>query len=347
MKGKRIVVWIIALVATVFIIISYEHKKEVPTEEQKIMFNVYNDVEKESTVRKIFEDSKIVPKDQINFIENSKSAECIFTKNVERIKDDEDKAVLTSYTPLIIVLKNSSALQKYQNSGLLISSKSINNSPQDEISIDFKKVIDAVVNEENWSTFGGKEIDFKIIVPENDSVEGNIFESFLLATINGGSYPQTEKSLSDAKEIATDFLNSEKCVESENAINDLEKISAINETDMYILFEADLMNSTVWDEKKLDISIVYPSTTVVKHIYMQSEGAYKELFNTLSTDLNYRTSITHSFADNENYNVNDDIEFIEVPVEDTESDAIEVVFKIIVVILLFVLLICLLSLLLM
>lgn len=334
MKGKRILVWIVAMIAAVIFIIGYENKKETPTEEQKPMLNVYNDVDKESTIREIFEDVNIAPKDEINFTQKTAESKCILTKDTGKLMDDEDNIVLTSYTPLIIVMKNSAALQKYQNSGLLISSKAINNSAQDEISIDFKKVIDAVVNEENWSTFGGKEMDFKIIVPEEDSVEGKIFKSFLLATINGGSYPQTTETLSNAKEIATYFLGSEKCVESENVINDLEKISAINETDMYILFEADLMNSTAWSENKLDISVVYPSTTVVKHIYMQSEEDYKELFNSLSTNLNYRTSITHSFVDNKNYNVKDDIEFIEVPVENTGLTALETVVLTILVIVL-------------
>lgn len=343
MKSKRIIIWAITLVIAISVIAFNNYKQNLPKVEQgPNLNNVYNDVEKENIVKSALDNAGASSKKKINFLSSTDSANCILTKDIEKLKDDENRVTLTSYTPLVIVMKNSADLQKYKDSGLLISSKEINNSVEDEISIDFKKVIDAVVNGENWSTFGGEEKEIKIIVPEKDSIEGGIFYSFLLATINGGSYPQSDEAICSAKEIANDFYDSSNCIETENILDNLGKISSVNRTDMYVLFEADLMNSTVWSQKRLDMSIAYPTTTVVKHIYMQTEEDCTELFNSVSTQLNYRTSNTHSFAENRNYNVKDNIEFIEVPVEDFSLTAGEIAVVILLIILIAVMIIVLL-----
>lgn len=337
-KTKRVILWGICLVISVIVIAFNQYNESLPKIEQgPKVNNVYNDIEKEGLVKEVF-DNALASKKKVTFVTDTDYADCILTKNVNVLEDEDNKITLTSYTPLVIVMKNSTNLKKYQDSGLLISSKEIDNSAEDEISIDFKKVIDAVVNGENWSTFGGEEKEIKIIVPKKDSIEGGLFYSFLVATINGGSYPQNNEAINAAKATANKFWNSSSCVEAENSINDLSKISVVNETDMYVLFEADLMNSTAWNANKLDMSIAYPTTTVVKHIYMQSEEDCGELFNSLSMQLNYRTSNTHSFAENTNYNVKDSIEFIEVLVEVFSTSGIED-FSIMIVIILLILIV--------
>lgn len=331
-KTKRVILWGICLLISVIIIAFNKYKESLPEIEQgpNVKY-VYNDIEREGLVKEVF-DNALTSRKKVTFVTDTDNADCIVTKNKETLENDENKVTLTSYTPLVIVMKNSANLKKYQESGLLISSKEINNPAEDEISIDFKKVIDAVVNGENWSAFGGEEKEIKIIVPKKDSIEGGIFYSFLVATINGGSYPQNGEAINKAKATANKFWESSSCVVAENSIDDLSKISVVNETDMYVLFEADLMNSTAWNANKLDISIAYPTTTVVKHIYMQSEEDCEELFNSLSMKLNYRTSNTHSFAENTNYNVKDSIDFIEVPVADFSTSGIGAFLTLLVII---------------
>lgn len=331
-KTKRVILWGICLVVSVIIIACYKYKESLPKiEKGPNINNVYNDIEREALVKEVF-DNAVNPKKKVTFVTHTDSADCILTKKESRLKNEDNKITLTSYTPLVIAMKNSANLKKYQDSGLLISSKEINNSTEDEISIDFKKVIDAVVNEKTWLEFGGEEKEIKIIVPKKDSIEGRLFYNFLLVTINEGSYPQSNEAIQAAKEKANKFWNSSSCIETENSLSDLSKISSINETDMYVLFEADLMNSTVWAANKLDMSIVYPRTTVVKHIYIQSEEDCSELFDSLSRQLNYRTSNTHSFAENKNYNVKENIDFIEVPAESeyTEGEVLAIAIVIII-----------------
>ena len=311
---KRIILWVIFLAISVVYIAFNEYQKSLPVENTPTnKLYIYNDVSSESLVKKAFDKTELSSKYTAEFKDDSDDVDIIITKNTAKLMEDEDKIISTSYTPLIICMKNSKNLQKYQKSGLLISSNDIDNSVQDAITIDFKKLIDAVINGDNWSVFGGEDNDFKIIVPEEDSVEGKIFYNFLLVTINNGNYPSNKEDLDSAKETANEFLKS--CEKLPNAINELKKINSINATDIYVLFESDFIKSSIWDQKKLDISVVYPKVTLVRHIYMQAikeNEQFISFFQSLSNDLNYRTSNSYSFAGEKNYNVNDEITFVEV-----------------------------------
>ena len=93
------------------------------------------------------------------------------------------------------------------------------------------------------------------------------------------------------------------------------------------MFEADLMNSSIWTQKNLDIAIAYPKVTLVKHMYIQenSEENLNTTIEELPKELNYRTSDT-SLADMEEkiYNISDDFSFIEVETNEVELTGIEI-----------------------
>lgn len=341
---KRIIIWAICFgVAIICFGINWyiqSQPKEKTTERGKSIFPMYNDIGNEDAIKEAFSNTDLSFENEIEFVSETKDAKCILTKDSSEISDDDStKEMVTSYTPLVLGLKNSINLQKYKNNKLIASSKEITNSAEDEITIDFKKVIDAVIEGENWSKFGGEEKAINIIVPEDDTLEGKLFYNYLLVTINNGSYPSDDKNMIEIKKEADSFLA--KCEKKENIVSELKKLSSVNSTDIYILFEADFINSSIWNQKKLDISIAYPNTTVVKHIYMQSDQKQQEQFSTffdlVSTKLNYRTSNAHSFTIDKNYNVKDDISFIEVPY--TEESDFEGVIVVIVIIILVVLLI--------
>lgn len=360
---RRIIAWVLCLIVSVAYIGINKYVENLPEKDsastvKKEELIIYNDVESESVVKKAFDNTSLSSSYKLEFESEPSEDTWNITKNLsllsnnnddddeddEENKDNNSDTVLTSFTPLIIGMKNSKSLQEYAENGLLISTEEINNSVEDEISIDFKKIIDAVVDGENWSLFGGENKEIKIFVPKEDTIEGKIFYNFLLVTINNGNYPENEETLKTVKETANSFLKSSNCVKVENVINELNNISSINATDIYVLFEADFMNSTVWSQKKLDISLAYPNTTLVKHIYTKaSENEFEELstfFYSLSEELNYRTSSIHSFEEDSNYNVKDDIEFIEVELEvEVEDDDIGTIFIIILVVLVAVLLI--------
>lgn len=308
---KRIITWVIFLVISVgYIVYSTRMVEEIVPNQVK----VYNDVASESEVKTIFNSSVSATK-AIGFVKKPGDANVIITKSINKLNNDID-IFSSSYTPLIVCMKNSSNLQKYLENGLLVSSNGeIKNSVEDEITVDFKKIIDAVIDGDNWSIFGGEDREIRIIIPEDGTLEGEIFYKFLVTMINGGTYPADEDKLDSAQEIADEFLDAKNCVETKDVIKDMTKISTINDTDIYVLFEADLMNSSIWGQKKLDIAVAYPEVTLVKHLYIQkiSEDDLNSFLTSIPQELHYRSSDT-SFADIEekSYNVNDNFSFIEV-----------------------------------
>ena len=323
----RIIVWIVLLLIAIGYIGISSTIKSKKTENEKAKQTkilVYNDVASDSVVKETIErDSKLSKK--IDFCDDSDDAELIITKTNNEL-DENLEIKSSSYTPLVVCMKNSKNLEKYQENKLLTTaSGEITNSPDDEIKIDFNKIINAVVKDKDWSEFGGSESDIRIFIPEDDTLEYEIFKKFLITTINGGTYPSEGEKLDDAESKADKFLDSSNCVETENVYSELSKINSLNSNDIYILFEADLMNSSTWTQGKLDIAIAYPKVTLVKHMYIQENS--EENLNTeeLPKELNYRTSDT-SLADMEEkiYNISDDFSFIEVETNEVEITGIEI-----------------------
>lgn len=270
---KRIITWILLLaIAFGYIGITNAIKSEKTEKEEakQTKLLVYNDVASDSVVKENLESSGDLSK-KVEFCNDSEDAEVIITKTNKEINEDlEIKS--SSYTPLIVCMKNSKNLVKYQENKLLTASGEITNSVDDEIKIDFKKIIDAVIKGKNWSEFGGADTDIRVFIPDEDTLEYQIFKKFLITTINGGTYPSDENKLDNATNKANDFLGASNCVQTENVYHELSKINSINSNDIYILFEADLMNSSMWSQKKLDIAVAYPKVTLVKHMYIQENS---------------------------------------------------------------------------
>ncbi len=319
---KRIIFWIISLIIAFSFqgVLQYQKNKPKETtkkEATKKNLYLYNDSIDEKKIKNKFESSSLNTKYKLNFTDDSRAADGIITNNLDKLNAEKDDIIVNSYTPLVIAMKNSHELERYVEEGILTAKEGINNSVKDEISINFKKVIDTVIKKKSKED----KNSFRIIVPKEDSIEGKIFYKFLLVTING-TYPDNEVDLEKAKEKAIKFLESSNCVEKEDVINELKTISSINATDLYVLFEADFMNSTIWKQKELDLSITYPNVTVVKHMYMKAVKEQKELndiCNSLVKEMNYRSSKNHSFSEEKNYNVKEDITFVEVS-EEEEDD---------------------------
>ena len=321
---KRIIIWIVSLIIAFVSIIIYNHFKNLPKPEkkeevisEKNTLQLYNDVINSDIIMEKFNNTHLSTEYELSLEEKKKNANYLFTNDISLLKSNETISTV-AYTPLVIGFKNTKELQNYKKNNLLVSSKEITNTSNDEISINFLKMIDAVVQGDNWSVFGGPDKEIRIYVPKKNTIEGQIFYNLLLVTINNGSYPANEDSLKEAKETADAFLESSNIVETSNVINELTKISSVNITDIYILFEADFINSTIWSQATLDICLAYPEVTLVKHIYTQSKSheipsnSLSKFYNELSSGFNYRTSNNYSYAGEKFYNIKDEISFIEV-----------------------------------
>ena len=139
----RIIVWIVLLLIAIGYIGISSTIKSKKTENEKAKQTkilVYNDVASDSVVKETIErDSKLGKK--IDFCDDSDDAELIITKTNNEL-DENLEIKSSSYTPLVVCMKNSKNLEKYQENKLLTTaSGEITNSPDDEIKIDFNKIV--------------------------------------------------------------------------------------------------------------------------------------------------------------------------------------------------------------
>lgn len=200
---------------------------------------------------------------------DSKNSDFIFTTDFSSIDSTKDYSV-EGYSPLVVCFKDTKNLNNYLKTttkkGFLTcnNSSKIKNNITDNITCDFNRIIDVVVNGEDWSDLGGEDKKITIYCPDINTVDGNLFYKFLLITINNGKYPTD--NLVQVEEKANTFLNSSNVVQT-NVVSKIEKLgTSVQENDIYILFESDLL---VAAGSNPDICITYPQLTVIKEIYLQ------------------------------------------------------------------------------
>lgn len=142
---KRILAWIISLIIAVSYIAISEYIKNLPEKEvPKIMKDTvseYNDIGNGDIIEKVFKNSNLNKTKKLNHVTSQSSANIIISEDLEQVSTENGNTILTSYTPLIIGMKKSDKLLTYQEKGLLNSSEEI----------DFKKIIDAVLEGKTWS----------------------------------------------------------------------------------------------------------------------------------------------------------------------------------------------------
>lgn len=204
-----------------------------------------------------------------NSTSDSKSSDLIFTSDIKMIDTSKDYSI-EGYSPLVVCLKDTKNLNNYLKTvtkeGFLTcsSSKKIKNSYSDVINCDFLRIIEAVLNGEDWSDLGGEDKKITVYCPEPDTISGNLFYEFLLITINGGKYPTD--NLEQVKEKADLFLNSENTIQTDVCSKISKLGSILEEEDIYVLFESDLISAT---DGQGEISVIYPEMTVIKQLYLQ------------------------------------------------------------------------------
>lgn len=203
----------------------------------------------------------------------SKNSDFVFTSNIEAVDTTRDYTV-EGYSPLVVCLKDTKNLNNYLKTttkeGFLTCSSSdkIKNSSSDVITCDFSRIVEAVLNGEDWSNLGGEDKKITIYCPEPNTVSGNLFYEFLLITINNGKYPTD--NLEQIKEKADMFLSASNTIQTD-VKSKINKLGAVlQEEDIYVLFESDLLSVT---EGKEEISVIYPELTVIKELYLQYKNS--------------------------------------------------------------------------
>ena len=219
------------------------------------------------------QDNKSAFKKNFNLVieDNIKKADFILTSDLNAIDTTKEYETL-GYTPLILLLNTKTAKNLSQDFITLEDDRS------GSYTCEFKMVIDAILNNKGWKSLGKKD-DNRIIIycPKKDTLEGKLFYDFLLITLNNGKYP--EENLEEIKKNADAFLSSKQVVQTDAVSKVLNLSGNLNENNIYICFEADLLQARNND----DFKFAYPSLTVVKKAYLQYNGEngkkLKEIFD--------------------------------------------------------------------
>ena len=261
--GKRIFIWII-----VFIISIGLTMKESNDSKPKQQVNGYLSTEFRSQNKQIEYVVNDLKSNYSTKVSNTQSREQDFKITTSLDEVSSDNYEVMGQTPLIVVMKQKKELvEKYVESGLLRCSGEVKMKKKDAVEINFKKLMDAVIQNKKWSEFGGKDKEIRIFYPELTTEEGKLFKHFLLITANGGSYPTETEQLEASREYVENFL-AQPNVKEVNVMNRLTGVNDIG-TDIYVAFENNVLQL---DEDKYEekIYIAYPTETVIKKIFFES-----------------------------------------------------------------------------
>ena len=195
MKRKvRYVVWGVVLAVSVVLTMIEQKANEPKPLKQEIEGYVSSEFETQNeNIETNINHSQISKKYTLKVSNQRTDASCfIITTDFEEFVSSDDYETM-GQTPLIAVFKKEkSTIKKYIENGLLNCSGKLKMDEEDKIEINFKKVMDAVINGKTWSEFGGKREPIKIFYPNLNTVEGKLFRHFLLITANDGIYPSEE-----------------------------------------------------------------------------------------------------------------------------------------------------------
>lgn len=266
---KRIIAWIIVLAILGFFTYREYEKSIAPNPEkiEKGTLNIYTDIDGYEKTIKEGTRSEVTDKYNLNFLEDSdiKMADIILTDDATNLKPDREYRTI-AYSPMVVMMRCDDSIEKYKENGLLIKEKDEN-----EAEIDFKKIMDAVMKNETWSCFGGEDKPIKVYCPQKGTADANLFYQFLLITANNGVYPTTQAQKEICEQMANDFLDA-PMVEGVDIVNRVIKVQDIG-CDIYVMPEADYWKA--YDsikENDLISFIAYPTETVIKEIYYQTNG---------------------------------------------------------------------------
>ena len=266
----RIIVWIVSIIVLVgFVVIPQYNEKRKEVDAQKQELTISCNLQNTNRISNIL-DSFFNKNDELkekyrfkmmNFSEEG-NFDVIISTDKSQLADSNDYSIL-AYTPLITIVDKKD-FNKYIDSGL------INHISEDGFSINFDQIITAVISEENWSSFGGDDVPITVFYPAENTVEGKLFEEFLLHTLEN-SYPEEIQSGELSKKVEA-FFASPYTHRVNNASENISYSSVDNA--IYCIFESDFIELEIY---KGTFTVAYPTTTILRNVYFQNKSSVKKI----------------------------------------------------------------------
>lgn len=264
-EHKKYAFWSVALVVAMLLVLIgriIESKPKVVPKPNKTTIYVKAPEPMQIAFSKTLTDTRLDSEYKIEFTDEVSKAN--FTV-IEGIQDDDK---LIAYSPIIAVFNGSQELyNEYKEKEIFVTSEV----DKEKYDLDFKKVIDDILSEQN--------LDIKVYYPKRDSDIWEEFYNFLLFTVNDGYYPKEGKDMEYAKSRVEDFLSC-KNVEP---IYDAKRMSGLSRNDIYFTTYADFANLNEYATQN-SYRIMYPKTVVYHNYYATFDKIGTVLYEALDMD---------------------------------------------------------------
>ncbi len=163
--------------------------------------------------------------------------------------------------------------------------------------IDFKKVVDEVIEEGKWENLGvddKKLSTIKIFYPAESTIYWDDFYDFMLVTVNNGTYPESIEKLENAEEYVGRFLKSSFTEPVTDFEEQVVRTNGFPESSFYVFPEK--LGFQVSSDTGNYTRFFYPTSTVNFNYYLKA-----------TTDLGKR--VVNSIDDSDFYEKLNDKEY--------------------------------------
>ena len=263
MRKGRIIFWILCIIVAFFIgTIEDKFFKE------KSSVTVYAPEDMESAFTSALKGAGLGDEYRIVITTQKDNADII----VDYSKEDDEEYLKFAYSPFIVSYNISDDYLKEMKESGLIRKSEYYSSNSTYYEIDFKMLVDEVIEEGKWENLGVTDEDLttiKIFYPAESTIYWNDFYDFLIVTVNNGSYPETLDELETAEEYAWRFLKSSYTEAVTDFNEQLVRTNGFPINSFYVFPEkASIEYSSDIDEYT---RLFYPTTTVNFNYYVKAE----------------------------------------------------------------------------
>ena len=260
----RRIVWIFCIIVTFISGTVIDKVGNFFKEKPSIM--VYAPEDMKSAFTSAFNEAELGDEYKINITTKKDNADII----VDYSKEDDEEYLRFAYSPFVVSYSLDIAyLDDMKKSGLIHKSEYYSNSHDYEIN--FKMLVDEVIEEGKWANLGVDDLNsIKIFYPAQTTIYWNDFYDFLLVTVNDGSYPKTLDELKLAEEYAEKFFNSSCTEPVTDFYEQLVRTNGFPTSSFYVFPEKASIefSSYVGEHTRL----FYPTNTVNFNYYVKAEN---------------------------------------------------------------------------
>lgn len=273
MRKSRIFEWILFIIIGIVIIASEGWFKELKDEEASVY--VYAPEEMEDAFGRALKlaglknDYEIVMTDDISEANIS----------VEMGKEYDSEYTKIAYSPFVVAYsKKDKNIKNMIENGVLQEAFF----DDDYNEINFNKVIEEVIGEGRWENLGVKDMgNIMVYYPAPDSEYYTDYYDFMLVTVNGGVYPESESDLRNAMEQIERFENSNYTEGVKNFNEKFNRTGGFMENTLYLIPEQEA-TMLARDNGKYG-RVFYPTTTVYANYYLKADEIGNELVAAFDT----------------------------------------------------------------